>query len=92
MTFIGIVLAMLVVLLSIGILSMFEDKMRFWNTREQLYLFLVIGFFESVLLLGLFEKLGGRWSRTTVVDTRSAESACIGATESTKPVPLPVSS
>ena len=92
MTFIGIVLAMLVVLLSIGILSMFEDKMRFWNTREQLYLFLVIGFFESVLLLGLFEKLGGRWSRTTVVDTRSAESACIGATESTKPVPLPASS
>jgi hypothetical protein len=91
MTFIGIILATIVVISSIGILSIFEEKMAFWNVREQLYLFLAIGFFESILLLGLFEKLGGRWSKTTVIDTRSSDFARVDTSQPSGMAPLTAS-
>ncbi len=80
--FIGIVLAAIVMSLSLALIEiLFAQQVSSLEVREQNYLLLSIGLLESVFLLGLFEKLGGRWSKTTVIDTRSNESAIAASSQ-----------
>lgn len=64
---IGLIVASFIALMTIGIALTDAEVMSVW------VLLLII--FEYVLILGLFEKLGSRRSKSTVIDTRSAESS-----------------